>query len=214
MSKAPIVLTVGTHRRLSCRAVLFDLDGVLIDSLATVDRHLRAWASSRDLDADHVVAMSPGRTNADLVAAVAPHLHAQRETEFLVRQDEEDLDGVFAHQGAQALLAALPRTSWAIVTSAYRTVAELRLRHAGLPTPPVLVTADDVLVGKPDPSCYQAAARALGVAPQDCLVIEDAESGIAAAHAAGMRAIGVTNGSGSLRADLVIPSLTRLTIDP
>jgi mannitol-1-/sugar-/sorbitol-6-phosphatase len=208
------MLTVGGHHRLSCYAVLFDLDGVLIDSLATVDRHLRAWANWRGLDADHVVAMSPGRTNADLVGAVAPHLDGQRETAFLVRQDEEDLTGVFAHQGASALLAALPNTGWAVVTSAYRTVAEARLRHAGLPIPPVLVSADDVLVGKPDPSCYQAAAQALGVAPQDCLVIEDAESGIAAARAAGMRTIGVTNGSGSLRADVVIPSLSRLAIDP
>jgi sugar-phosphatase len=174
-----------------CQAVLFDMDGVLVDSMALIEDQLRQWALQRGVDPQLVVDLSPGRTNAELVAQVAPHLDAVAEERLLLELEVSTAGEVAACPGALALVAQLPVGSWAVVTSGNRPVAQARLRAAGFGVPGVLVTADDVTVGKPDPQGYEMAARLLGVAVEACVVVEDAVAGLMAAAAAGIRAVAV-----------------------
>jgi len=177
---------------LDCDAVLFDLDGVLVDSLAQIEEQLRAWATEHGLDAQAVVDASPGRTNPDLVAEVAPHLDPVVEDARLEAREVAAAGRLRACPGGRELLDGLPRGAWAVVTSGARPVALARLAAAGLPVPAVLVAAGDVSVGKPDPQGYRLAARLLGVPPGRCVVVEDAVAGLRAAASAGMRALAVS----------------------
>jgi mannitol-1-/sugar-/sorbitol-6-phosphatase len=170
---------------------LFDLDGVLADSTALVDRVWRAWADERGLDATEIMKIAHGRPAVEVIRAVAPHLSAEAEVRLL-EEREGDASGVAAIAGATDLVRALPEKSWAVVTSGTTPLARSRLATVGLPAPPVLITADDVTRGKPDPEGYLAAARRLGAAPEQCVVLEDSPAGIEAARAAGMPVIGVT----------------------
>jgi sugar-phosphatase len=175
----------------NCAAVLLDLDGTLVDSRRCVERKWRAWSRQHGLDVEQVLAVSPGLRSEDTIRLVAPHLDAEAEAAELRRAEERCTDGLAPVPGARELVAALPVDRWAIVTSAWRRLARVRLAWAGLPAPPVMVTADDVARGKPDPQGYLAAAAALGVAPEACIVVEDAPSGAAAARAAGMWVVGL-----------------------
>ncbi|MET9915016.1 HAD-IA family hydrolase [Streptomyces sp. NPDC006476] len=199
---------------MECGAILLDMDGVLVDSLDIIERHLRDWARLRGLDPQHVVALSPGRTNAELVAEIAPHLDATAEARLLTEREIVDTDGITACPGAAPLVQRLTGQAWAVVTSGHRPVAMSRLTTAGLPIPSVLITADDVIIGKPDPEGYLTAARRLGIPPSDCVVIEDAAAGLRAAHAAGMRAIAIEDGKGGPQApyDHALESLTLLDV--
>lgn len=181
--------------RLRCSAVLFDLDGVLVDSHPTIERILREWAIGNAVDPDVAVAESQGRRDVDLVALVAPHLNADEGARELIAREAADFDGIRALPGAAELLRALPPGSWTVVTSGARAVARGRLEAAGLPVPGAFVAAEDVADGKPDPECYLRGALLLGADPADCLVVEDAEAGLLAAAAAGMRAIAVGKGT-------------------
>ncbi len=175
-----------------CDAVLFDLDGTLVDSRIACENLVRGWAARHGLDAELISSQAQGRRNRDLVQQFTPHLAADEEGK---RLDEEELlyrDGNVAIAGAAELLSLLPVGTWALVTSASRKVAEMRLACADLPRPAVLVSSDDVRRGKPDPEGYLLAAERLGVAPERCLVIEDTPAGLEAARAAGMRALGIT----------------------
>jgi mannitol-1-/sugar-/sorbitol-6-phosphatase len=183
----------GADRRvLTCEALLFDMDGTLVDSSLCVERTWRLWAEKHRLDLDALLAISHGRQNYETIRLIAPHLETPEEIAFLVRTEEACRDGIAAVPGARALLDSLAPGSWAVVTSAWRTLAELRLQGAGLPVPRVLVTADDVTRSKPHPDGYLAAASQLRVAPSACVVVEDAPAGVEAAHAAGMPVIGIT----------------------
>ncbi len=200
---------------LRCRALLFDLDGVLADSTASVEAHWRRWAAGHGLDPDAVVAVVHGRRAVDTVRAVAPALDAEREVAALVAAEAGDTAGVVAAPGAAALLPRLPAGSWAVVTSGVRAVALARLRASGLPDPPLLVPADEVARGKPDPEGYLTAAARLGRAPGECVVVEDAPAGVAAARAAGMRCLGLTTthpAEALAGADLVAPSLAGVRV--
>lgn len=177
--------------RLHCRAVLFDLDGVLVDSMPLCEAILRTWATSHGLDPDTVVVASPGRRDVDLVAVVAPHLDPQTESDNIAAAEAESFEGLTEIPGALALLRSLPEKSWAIVTSSVAAVARGRLHATGLPTPSVLITADDVASGKPSPEGYSAAAARLGVDSAECIVVEDSAAGLAAAEKAGMRCIAI-----------------------
>lgn len=177
--------------RLTCKAVLFDLDGVLADSTAIVDRVWREWAVERGLDGDALMSIAHGRPAAEVIAAVAPQLSVQTEVRELERR-EADASGVTPIAGAMRLLASLPEGSWAVVTSGTLPLAASRLRAIGAPEPPVLVTANDVRAGKPNPEGYVHAARRLGAAPAECVVIEDSPAGVEAARAGEMAVIGVT----------------------
>ena len=196
-------------------ALLFDLDGVLVDSGECVRRICTDWAIARGLDPDHVLRWSQGRRVQETVRTVAPHLDVDTEVAALVAMEARTTEGLHPVPGSHALLASLPPNAWAVVTSGARPVARLRLGHVGLPIPQTLISGDDVERGKPDPEGYLAAARALGRAPKDCIVIEDAPAGIEAARAAGMRSIaiiGTVTRSELARADVVIDSLLALTL--
>lgn len=199
--------------QVACRALLFDMDGVLVDSQLLIERHLRNWANRNELDPNHVVAASHGRTNEELVRVVAPHLDAVTEGKLLVAEDLRDVANLAPCRGAQSLVEALPARTWAIVTSAYQPVALARLGEAGLPLPEVMVTADDVTAGKPAPDPYLMAAHRLGVPIRDCIVVEDAPAGVAAARAADARVIGVATTDGYvLDADFTVANLTQVRL--
>ena len=186
--------------------MLFDLDGVLVDSTANVERHWRDWAVRHGLDADALIAVVHGRRAIDTIRERAPHLDADVELAAMIRAETEDTTGIAALPGAKELLESLPAGSWAIVTSGTHEIAEARLRVTGLPTPAVMITADRVSRGKPDPEGYLAAAAALGATARDCIVVEDAPVGIEAARRGGMRCIALltTHRQGEVaRADAV-----------
>jgi sugar-phosphatase len=174
---------------LKSRALLFDLDGVLVDSTASVERHWRNWANRHGLDADALIAVVHGRRAIDTIRERAPHLDAEAELASLVAAETDDTSDVVVMPGAARLLASLPANRWAIVTSGTHDVATARLRATGLPIPGVMITADRVARGKPDPEGYLAAAAALRERPAHCIVVEDAPAGIEAAKRAGMRCI-------------------------
>jgi mannitol-1-/sugar-/sorbitol-6-phosphatase len=177
--------------RLVCRAVLFDLDGVLIDTTPIITEAWTTWADDKGLDARKVLEVAHGRRSVEVIAAVAPDLVAETEARDLEELEEKRAQKIVSIEGAADLLSGLPPESWAVVTSAGRPLALHRMSLAGLPEPKTLVSADEVNEGKPHPEGYLAAADRLGVAPEDCVVIEDAPAGIDAAHAAGMKVIAV-----------------------
>lgn len=176
---------------LECDAVLFDLDGVLVDSAVCVERHWRRWAAEHHLDGDEIMRVAHGRPTVETIRLVAPHLSTEEEAARLDAGEAFDTDGVMAIDGAARLVRSLPPDGWAIATSGTRDTAMTRLRHTGLPVPSVLITADDVKRGKPNPEAYLLAAAKLDVRPERCVVVEDAPAGVSAAHAAGMRVIAV-----------------------
>ena len=169
-------------------AMIFDMDGVVIDSGDVYAKHWRQWGDRHGIDFDSQIAhVHPGRPPEDTVRVVAPHLDAVAESvAFNDRLDADDgQDAIEALPGAAALLARLPADRWTIATSAFRGVAVVWLAHCGLPVPPALVTVDDIENGKPSPDPYLRAAELLGVDPARCLVVEDAPAGVQAAKAAG-----------------------------
>lgn len=201
--------------RVQADALLFDLDGVLVDSARCVRRVCTDWALAHGLDPELVLRTGQGRRVQETVRVVAPHLDVDAEAAMLVAMEARTTEGLFPVDGAHALVGSLPADRWAIVTSGAHAVATLRLRHVGLPIPTTLVTADDVTRGKPDPEGYLAAAAALGFSPEQCVVVEDAPAGIEAARAAGMRSIGVAgtfHASEISGASLVIPALSALRV--
>lgn len=177
----------------NCSAVLFDLDGVLVDSTRSVERQYRRWSEENGLDPAKVLQISHGVRAVEVVRAVAPHLNAEEETRKIEQWEANDRDGVRVMPGAAELVNALPLDRWCVVTSGTRKLATTRLAWAGIPIPRVFVTADDVSKGKPDPAPYLIGASLLGFPAQRCLVIEDAPAGIKSAHAGGMKVIALTS---------------------
>ncbi|HEY1951336.1 MAG TPA: HAD-IA family hydrolase [Gemmatimonadaceae bacterium] len=178
-------------RSFRCRAILFDLDGVLVNSAECVERTWRKWAARHALDGDRVIAFAHGRRTVETVRLVAPELSTDAEVAELESSEAMTAEGVYEVPGARELVQSLPSGRWAVVTSGVRAVADFRIRHTRLPMPPVMICAEDISNGKPDPEGYLAAAGRLGVSARDCIVIEDAPAGIEAARNAGMRAIAI-----------------------
>ncbi len=178
-------------RKLSCAAILFDLDGVLVESRPVVERQWAIWAKEQGLDAAEVIHLAHGRPTIDTVRKLTPQLDAAAEASKIEQREIADLDGVRAMPGAADLLARIPPDRWAVVTSGSRALATTRLRAVGLPVPPTLVSASDIVHGKPHPEPYLKAAAALRFEPRECMVIEDSPAGIRAGKAAGMRVIAV-----------------------
>ena len=167
-------------------AFLFDMDGTLLDSSIVVERTWRAWAARHGVDIEALLAVSHGVQCGDTMRRfAAPDVDIVEEARQFHAAELADTEGVVAIAGIEALIAGLDPDAWAIVTSAPRALAEVRLRAAGLAIPRILVTAEDVQRGKPDPEGFLRAARLLGVPITDCLVFEDAPAGVAAAKAAG-----------------------------
>jgi len=177
--------------RLECAAILFDLDGVLIDSTACITRHWQQWAEEHNLDMAEIMAVAHGRRTVETMRLVAPHLVVEEEAQRFHEIEAADAEGVVTIAGAPSLLASLPADAWAIVTSGTREVAAGRMSSRGLPVPKIMVTAEDVINGKPDPEPYLTAADRLGIPAEQCVVVEDSPAGIAAATAAGMRSLAV-----------------------
>jgi sugar-phosphatase len=173
----------------STKAILFDMDGVLMDSTPSVERVWRGWAKAHGLDADRVAGQAHGRRSIETIRAVAPELDAETENVVVEQMEINDKEGVTALPGAAELLNQLPAGRFAIVTSATRPLAVARLGYAGIPVPRNMITADDVVHGKPSPEPYLKGAALLGFAAGDCLVFEDTPAGIASARAAGMQTV-------------------------
>lgn len=197
-------------------AVLFDIDGTLVDSTAAVTRTWTAWAAKHGIDADEILRVCHGRRTEDTLSMFLPtgqHAAAVAELEQL---ELADLDDVRALPGTQSLLPRLPADRWAAVTSGSRELMRTRLTAAGLPIPEVLVSAEAVEAGKPEPEGYLKAAAALGRDIRRCLVVEDAPAGIQAGRAAGARvlAVATSHPASELRsADAAIPDLTACELE-
>lgn len=171
--------------------MLLDLDGTLIDSTSAIERAWCLWANQHGLPVESVLESATGFRSVDTIRLVAPHLDAEKEAAALEVIEANNLDGVIPFPGAQELLTDLAGGAWAIVTSGTRRLATNRIRHARLPMPRILVTADDVKLGKPDPQGYLLAAAQLGVDAGECLVFEDSHPGIAAGQNARMCVVAV-----------------------
>jgi sugar-phosphatase len=168
------------------------MDGTLVDSTKCVEAIWGRWAERHGMPLNEILWASHGRRTLDTLREVAPHLDIAHEASLLDAEEMEFTEGTKAVQGAATLLRTLPHNSWAVVTSASRAIATLRLECVGLPVPAVLVTADDIAEGKPSPAGYQMAAARLRVAPDQCLVIEDTPAGILAGRSAGMQVLALT----------------------
>jgi sugar-phosphatase len=204
-------------RVLECKGVLFDLDGVLVDSARVVVRTWHTWARTKGLDAERFIEIAHGRRPAETLHIIAPDLDAQSEAAELERIEVDDTDGILEVEGALDLLATLPEGSWTVVTSGSRALASGRMRHVGLPLPERFVTADDVENGKPHPEAYLKGAEILGASPDTCIVIEDAPAGVQSAKAAGMRVVAVatTHREADLHeADVVVGALSDVRVLP
>ena len=176
---------------LTASAMLFDLDGVLIDSTPAVARVWTQWAIRHGFDPEKTVREAHGRPSIESIRELLPDADHEAENLEVERQEIEDTGGVIPLPGALALLTSLAPNRWAIVTSCTRPLAEVRIRTAGLPVPPAIITSSDITNGKPHPEPYITGARALGFTPETCLVVEDVPAGIRSGKAAGARVIGL-----------------------
>ncbi len=195
------------------QGVLFDLDGVLLDSTAGVTRVWRDWGIRNGLDPARTAHTAHGRRAIDTVRLLAPQLDAEAELRDLERREIDDSHDVVVFPGAARLLASLPRRRWAIVTSGTRDLALHRLRVAGLPVPEFMITGCDIECGKPHPEPYLRGADLLGVSPTACVAVEDAPNGIYSASEAGMPVLAVPTTYAAIElihATALLPSLAAL----
>lgn len=204
--------------RIQCSALLFDLDGVLIDSTPAVARVWAGWAIEHGFDPEETVRQAHGRPSLATIRELLPHADHEAENREVERREIEDIGGVVPLPGAVELLRTLPPDRWAIVTSCTRPLAEVRIRVAGLPLPRHLITANDVRNGKPDSEPYRKGAQHLGLAATECVVVEDAPSGIRAGKAAGARVIALRTTASDAElaaagADWIIDDCSSLSVD-
>jgi sugar-phosphatase len=205
--------------KVSAHALLFDMDGTLLSSLRSVVRCWTRWAREYGISPEDFERVElHGRPAAEIITDLLPAgsvPDALARIERLEIDDSAREDGVELLPGTAALLASLPEGSWAVVTSATRALAEARLRQAGIDAP-LLVAADDVVRGKPDPEPYLLAAGKLGARAERCVVFEDAPAGLAAGRAAGMRTVGLatTHDAGQLSADVLVADLSAVSAKP
>jgi sugar-phosphatase len=201
-----------------CRGVLFDLDGVLVDSTPAVARVWAGWAREHGFDPDEVIKKARGRPSITTIRELLPHADHAAEDREMERREIADVDGVVPLPGAMELLKALPLGCWAVVTSCTRPLAGVRIAAARLPNPKHLVTSTDVQYGKPDPEPYLKGAQLVGLPARECIVIEDAPAGIRSGKAAGTRvlALRTTTGDGELQqasADWIVDDCAGLFLD-
>ncbi|MGY2440490.1 HAD-IA family hydrolase [Pseudomonas sp. SDO52101_S400] len=167
-------------------AFLFDMDGTVLNSIAAAERIWAAWAERHGVDVETFLPTIHGVRAIDTITRLnLPGVDAEVQAAFITEAEIEDVDGIVEIPGAAAFLKSLPADRWAMVTSAPRDLALRRMAAAGIPEPAVMITAEDVAAGKPDPAGYRLAAKRLGLEPVDCLIFEDATVGIQAAEAAG-----------------------------
>ena len=199
------------------RALLFDMDGTLVDSTPVVEKAWSRWAARYGFNPSDVTNFAHGRPTADFVRNFLPQVDAVAEAATLLAEEELDPTPINGIPGALEVVRLADRyAKWAVVTSASRTLAFLRLKLGGLPEPPLLISADDITRGKPDPEGFRKAAKLLNVLPEECLVFEDTPAGLEAGRAAGARVIGLstTFAAAALPAEIVLPDLTYVTMEP
>ena len=203
-------VTADARRAAGFSAILFDLDGVLVDSLRVVERAWRRWAREQDLPAEDVLAVVHGRIAREVISLFTPHLDPAEQAAVVGGYEAEHRGELTALPGARECVGIASQGRWAVVTSGARTLATTRLAGVGLPVPSILVAAEDVTRGKPDPEPYRKAAAALGVPAAECVVVEDAPMGVLAAKRAGMTVLAVTTTHAAAalgQADLVFPGM-------
>lgn len=207
VSPSPLTVT--------CKAVLFDMDGILISSIGSVERSWSKWARMRGIDPAYALSVIHGRRTIDSVRALRPDLDAEAETRIIEDLEIEDKEGLVVLPGVCDLIGRLPRDRWTVVTSATDRLARERLAAARVPVPNNIVSAESVHEGKPSPAPYLAGAELLGILPAECVVFEDSASGVAAGHAAGCTVIATTF-SHPLdrldRADYLVSDLTGMEV--
>jgi sugar-phosphatase len=175
-----------------CKGVLFDMDGILISSLGSVERSWTRWSLMRGIDPEHAIGVAHGRRAIDTVADLRPDLDSEAELKIIEDMEVEDNEGLTVLPGVLELLAALPPANWTVVTSATERLARARIAAGGIPVPARLVTANHVTRGKPHPEPFQAGAALLGFNPEECVVFEDSSSGAQAGRAAGCTVVATT----------------------
>lgn len=175
--------------KISVRGILFDMDGVLVSSIGSVERSWTKWAEEHGVDRDLAIRMAHGRRAIETLQALRPDLNGDEELRRLEELEMDDNRDLTILSGVQRILHAVPADRWAVVTSATERLARRRLRDGGIPAPRFLVSADMVSSGKPHPEPYLMGAKLLGLRPEECLVIEDAASGATAGHAAGCKVL-------------------------
>ena len=176
-----------------CKAILFDMDGTLVDSTQVVELVWGGWAARHKIPLEDVLSFSHGRPTIATLEHFLPGRDHSEELEELSRFGETQTEGIVAVPGAAEVLHTLQKQNhpWAIVTSAWRKLAETRVIAAGLPLPKVIVPVDEIRNGKPDPEGFLHAAEQLGVAPAECIVFEDTRPGIDAGLSAGTQVVGL-----------------------
>lgn len=208
-----------TSTSIRCRGVLFDLDGVLVDSTPAVARVWAWWALQHGFkDPDEIVRLAHGRPSIDSIRELLPHADHDAENREVEAREIEDTDGVIPLPGTLELLQVIPQEKWAIVTSCTRRLAEVRIATAGLPKPKYMVTSTDITNGKPHPEPYLKGAKILGATGAECVVIEDAPAGIRAGKAAGAHVVALrtTAGDAELReagGDWIVNDCADLSVD-
>lgn len=175
-----------------CQGVLFDMDGILISSLGSVERSWTKWALMRGIDPAYAIGVAHGCRAIETVARLRPDLDSEAELKIIEDIEIEDNEGLTVLPGVLELLRALPQDRWTIVTSATERLARVRLAAGGVPVPAQLVTADQVTRGKPHPEPFRAGAALLGFSPAECVVFEDSSSGVQAGRAAGCTVVATT----------------------
>jgi len=201
----------------ACRGLLFDLDGVLVDSTPAVSRVWTRWALQHGFDPEDTVQRAHGRPSVESIRELLPHADAEAENRIVEQGELDDTDGVVPLPGARELLSAIVPERWAIVTSCTRPLAETRLKAAGLPIPRRMITSNDIQFGKPNPEPYLKGAALLGLSGKECVVFEDAPAGIQAGKAAGAIVVAFPATSpekdlDSAGADFVLPGFGALTV--
>ncbi|WP_050493470.1 HAD-IA family hydrolase [Streptomyces sp. NRRL B-1381] len=169
--------------------VLFDIDGTLVESMGTIERHTRIWAARHGLDGDELLEYWHGRRDIDVISKFVPQDLVHQELAWIRDISLKDVSGITSIPGGLELVHSIEPGRWGLVTSGERDVVVSRLKSVGYPIPDVLVAAEDIHRGKPHPEGYLSAAQLLGANPARCIVFEDAESGIQAARSAGMHAV-------------------------
>ncbi|MEU4201971.1 HAD-IA family hydrolase [Streptomyces sp. NPDC045470] len=201
---------------LIARALLLDMDSTIVNSEAVVERCWRRWAAEQGLDADEVLKVVHGRQGWATMAALLPDRPMElnhEDNRRMLEQETADVDGVVPVPGAPAFMAALARLPHALVTSADLALSDARMGAAGLPMPDVRITAESVSASKPDPEGFLKGAAELGYAPEDCVVFEDSEAGIAAGRAAGMRVVGVGERAAAFGPDVHVRDLEQVRVE-
>jgi mannitol-1-/sugar-/sorbitol-6-phosphatase len=201
--------------KIRTKGLLFDMDGVLISSLGSVERSWQTWAERHGLDVRETIKTAHGMRAIETVRSLTPDVDHLAELKVIEDLEIADNEGLQILEGVLSILQSVPQKFWTIVTSATERLARSRLAFAGIPIPQHIITADMVKEGKPHPEPYLKGAKILGLAPQDCIVIEDSTSGAKAGDAAGCKVLATTFShkiEQLTAADWIVESLARVKI--